>query len=151
MGMLDSHLFTLLIIGIGLGALLASSNLIYHENIADLKAELEVLLEEPVEANTEAREALAKQKAEIGQKLESLTLRFRNSIISDFLLLLFIILLALRIFLWSWHTQPDVMQSMAPGRFLRFDKILVSVLVLLLLHLCVSHLLLDLPPILSSY
>lgn len=95
--------------------------------------------------NPEASEAFTKQRAEIGQRIESLALSLRHAMLSVVLLLVFLILLALRMFLWSWQILPDVMPSRAPGRFLWFDRALVAVLVVLLLHLGVSHLVLGVP------
>jgi hypothetical protein len=89
--------------------------------------------------NLEASEALTKQSAEIAQRIESLALSLWHAMISVVLLLVFLILLALRMFLWSWQTPPDEMQSRAPGRILWFDRALMSVLVVLLLRIGASH------------
>jgi uncharacterized membrane protein (DUF106 family) len=147
--MLDDHQFTLLIVAVGLGALLVSFSTVYHKEIDVLTAELEVLQGEPSSLNegenSEAIEAFTKQRTEIAQRLESLALSLRHAMISVVLLLFFLILLALRMFLWAWQAQPDVMPRRVPGRFLWFDRVLVSILVVLLLHLGVSHLVLGVP------
>lgn len=147
--MLDDHQFTLLIVAIGLGALLVSFSSVYQKEVDVLTARLEASQGESSgfkeQGNPEANVALTKQKAEISQRLKSLTLSLRQSLVSVLLLLFFFTLLTFRIFLWSWQRQPDVTQSNGPGRFFWFDRALVSVLVLLLLHLCVSHLVLGVP------
>ena len=147
--MLDNHQFTLLIVAVGLGALLVSFSAVYHKEIDVLTAELEISQGEPLGAqegsNPEASEALTKKRAEIGRRIEALTLNLQQAVISVVLLLFFLILLALRMFLWFLQTPPDEMQSCASSRFLWFDRALMSVLVVLLLHLGDSHLLFGVP------
>jgi len=146
--MLDNHQFTLLIVAVGLGALLVSFNTVYQKEIEVLTAELEALQGEPSgaaeEGNSEARETLTKQQGDLEQRLESLVICLRHSLISVLLLLFFLILLTLRIFLWSWQTPP-VLQGRIPGGFLWFDRALMSVLAVFLLHFCVSHLVFGVP------
>ena len=66
------------------------------------------------------------------------------------LLMSFIILLALRILLWSWQQHPDSTQNRAPVRFLWLDRAIVSVVALLLLQICVSHIVADVPCMMAS-
>ena len=88
------------------------------------------------------------KRAGISQELESITLRLRHSILSALLLLCVVILLSLRMFLWGWQTQREVVQDRRPGRFLWFDRTFLSVLLLLVPYRCVSRILLDLPSVL---
>jgi hypothetical protein len=147
--MLDNYQFTLLIVAVGLGALLVSFSTVYHTEIDVLTAELETSQGKPLDAqeyeNPEAGEALTKQRAEIAQRINVLTLSLRHARISVVLLLFFFILLAFRMFLWSWKTPPDEMPTRAPGRFLWFDRALMSVLAVLLLHFGVTHLVFGVP------
>ena len=151
--MLDNHQFTLLILAVGLGALLVSFNAAYHNEIDVLTAELEGLHGEAGQTEggvPEARGTRTKQIAEIGQRLESVALCLRHSIISALLLLSFTILLAFRIFLWAWQTPSDALQRTTSGRLFWFDRLIVSILVVLLLQVCISHLLLGVPLFLAA-
>jgi len=147
--MLDDPQFTLLIVAVGLGALLVSFSSVYQREVDVLTPRLDVSQGESSgfkkQRNPEVNAALIKQKAEISQRLESLTLSLRQSLVSVLLLLFFLTLLIFRIFLWCWKRPSDVRQNSGSGRFFWFDRALVSVLVTLLLHLCVSHLMLGVP------
>lgn len=148
--MLDNHQFTLLIVAVGLGALLVSFSAVSHNEINVLTAELEASQRvqsglNKDEGTSQPNVALSKQSAKIAQRLDSLALSLRHSMISVFFLISFLILLALRIFLWSWQSQPDLLNGPAQRRFLLFDRTLISILVVLLIQLCVSHLVLGIP------
>ena len=113
--MLDNHQFTLLIVAVGLGALLVSFSAVYHKEIDVLTVKLESLQGKPSGAqeggNPEAKVALTKRSEEIAQRIEALALSLRHSMTSVILILSFLILLAITIFLWSWQTPPDEIQS----------------------------------------
>ncbi len=152
--MLENYQFTLLIVAVGLGAYLGSYNAWQMDHIDALTAQLAALEHEPLvdkkEGETGTREALAEQKGKISERLEHFTLRLRHSIMSVLLLMSFIILLALRILLWSWQQHPDSTQNRAPVQFLWLDRAIVSVLVVLLLQICVSHIVADVPCMMAS-
>ncbi len=152
--MLDHYQFTLLIVAVGLGALLVSFNTAHQAQIEDLTAQLATLDPEPLgdkeEGNPGTGKAITQRKAELSERLESFTFRQHNSMISVLLLLSFMILLAVRILLWSWQNQHDSPQSRAPVRLLWLDRTLMSVLAVLLLHVCISHLVLDVPHMLAN-
>ncbi len=122
--MLENYQFTLVIVAVGLGAYLGSYNGWQMDHIDALTAQLAALEHEPLvdkkEGETGTREALL-------------------------LLISVIILLALRILLWSWQQHPDSTQNRAPVQFLWLDRAIVSVLALLLLQICVSHIVADVP------
>ena len=138
-----------MIVARGLGALLISFSPVYYKESDVLTAELKGLQGEPLIAQeggtSEASEGLTKKRAEISRRIEALTLNRQQAVISVVLLLFFLILLALRMCIRSWKAPPQEIPSSAPGRFLWFDRVRMSVLVVLLLHLGISHLLFGVP------
>jgi hypothetical protein len=147
--MLNNYQFTLLIVAVGLAAYLASLYEWHRDKIDDLSTRVMTLEGELSDDNSvvhsEMKRTMEDEKKRVSEKLVHFKLRMKHALVSALLLILNVALLGVRIFLWSWQRHQIPTQSQASLRFLWLDRAIISILTILLLHLCFLHLVGDIP------